>query len=426
MTKKVLIIAALLITLSVAGLFVWRAQDSRVKASKTDAEIVKGLTAEEIGLILKSQASSDGGAAVEYITQTPEARQAFLKGLREHLALAAEARREGLADDASFKINLEYKRNILLADLYRAKLSKEQGKYYVVPAEELKAVWNNADNEKQFNTDMDTLLAIQKAMFEMRGNANVPSKLQGESLEKARDRWASTKILSDKAKADAEFMKRPELPLRFKVLEAGILSTNYLRKHWTDSIKPTEQEINAYLAAHPEFDLKKKREKAEAVLQRAKAGDDFNALVKEFSEHRPTKETGGLFENVVAGQLSPEIDNAVLALEKGQIADKLIETEIGWYIIKLENKQTKKDNNGNDTAVYSIRQILFQNKFEQPGIVNPDIPPPFMTAEEIAKEEVEKEKRDKFVQEVIQRSQIKLPNDFTVELPDADKAQSVN
>ena len=57
-------------------------------------------------------------AAVAAIAERAETRRAFLKGIREHLALAAEARREGLSEDPNFKINLDYKKNLLLADLY--------------------------------------------------------------------------------------------------------------------------------------------------------------------------------------------------------------------------------------------------------------------------------------------------------------------
>jgi hypothetical protein len=418
MSKKFIIIGAIILIAVAGGLFAWRVQDNRVKAEKTqkvEAEIVKGLTAEEIELILKSQAVSDG-ATIEFITQTPETRQAFLKGLKEHLALAAQARREGLTEDQNFKINFEYKKNILLADLYRAKLAQEQGKPYLISDDEAQAVWSNSPNEKQFETDMNTMQAIQKAVAEVRGHYFVPGKLQGESLEKARARWARMKALSDKARADAEFMQKPEVNLRIKVLEAGILSEDYLRKHWAQNIRATEPEINAFLASNPQYDLTKKRQKAESILQRAKAGEDFANLAKWFTEHRPSKNTGGLVENVKKGDWMPELEVVVLGLEKGQIAANLIETELGYHIVKLENKQTIKDNSGAETVQYSFSHILLQNKFEEPNVVNPDLPPPFLKAEEIAKTQVEKEKRNQFVESIIRQTQINLPQDFNVKL----------
>jgi len=124
MSKKSLIITLILIVVVSVGFSIWRSQDARAKVEKMESEILKGLTAEEIKLILKSEALSDD-SGVSQILQSNETRQVFLKGMREYLALAAEARREGLTEDNHFKINLEFKKNKLLADLYKAKLSIE-------------------------------------------------------------------------------------------------------------------------------------------------------------------------------------------------------------------------------------------------------------------------------------------------------------
>lgn len=422
MSKKSLIIILVLIVAVAVGFSIWRVQDTRAKVEKMESEILKSLTAEEINLILKSEALSDE-SGVSGIAQTAETRQVFLKGMREYLALAAEARREGLVEDANFKINLEYKKIKLLADLYKAKLSKEQGKYYASTEEEINAVWTNPENEKQFNTDMDTIRAIQTAVAKERGDQQVFQPLQGGSLVKAREKWARTKILADKAKADVEFVKQPEVRLRLKIVEAGVLSADYLRKHWAKNIKATSREIADYLAAHPQYDVKKKREKAETVLRRAQAGEDFSKLAAEFSEDRATKNKGGLFENIEKDTLWIEVETAALALENGQIADKLVETNTGYHIVKLENKQIEQAKNGSKTVKFSVRHILLQKNFEDPANNNPEIPSPFITAEEIAKTEVEKEKRNRFVEDVIRRNQIILPDDFALELP---KVETVN
>jgi len=409
--KSLIFILALIIAIG-GGVFIWRVQDARAKDARMESEILKKLTAEDINLVLKSQA--DSGAAE--INETAETRRIFLRGIGEYLSLAAQARREGMTEDANFKINFEYKKNLLLADLYRAKLTKEQGNYYVVPKEEMDAVWTNPANDKQFNTDMDTMKAIQAAVAKERGEIYSASTLQGGSLVKARENWARTKILSDRAKADANFMSKPEIGLRVKILEAGILSADYLRKHWAKNIKATSADIAAYLAAHTEYDPNKKREKAETILRRAQAGEDFSRLAAEFSEDRTTKNKGGLHENIEKGMVWAEVENAALALEKDKIADRLIETETGWHIVKLENKQIKREKDGKETFKYSVRHILLQKNFEEPSS-NPEIPAPFLKAEEIAKTEIEKEKRVKFVERIGQLNEISLPEDFTIELP---------
>src|SRR5690606_783566 len=164
--------------------------------------------------------------------------------------LAADARREGLADTPEFQINFEYKSDLLLAELYAKELPPEQR---TPSAAELDAVWADAANEDAFRRHMETMRSIQTAAAQISGSNITPGPLAGESLERAKANWAKTKVLSDKARSDSQFMNRPELMLRSKILEAGILSSDLLRTHWSSRIRATDEEIAKWLAARPEF-----------------------------------------------------------------------------------------------------------------------------------------------------------------------------
>lgn len=421
--KKAVII--FFITILTAGgiFFVWQINNEQAKAAKLEAETLKGLTAEEIGLILKSEALADRGA-IEQFNENAEKRRLFLKGMHEYLALAAQARREGLVEDEKFKINVEYKKDILLADLYQAKLSDGKTTLYIVPDEEIRAVWANAENENLFTRDMNVLKEIRQEAIDASGAQISELVLDGDALDKVRQKWARTKVLSEKAKADADFMNQSEVSLRLKIVEAGILANDYLRVNWEKRIKATEQEISDYLARHPEYDVNKKKQLAETVLKKAKDGEDFTKLAKEFSEDRKTKDNGGLYEDMNKNVLWAEVETAALGLEKGQIAPAIVESSIGFHIVKLENKQIAKTADGGESVKFSVRHILLQKNFEEPNVKNPDIPPPFMKAEEIAKAEVEKEKREKFLAEVFAKNPISMPQDFSVELPEIKKIQT--
>jgi len=63
----------------------------------------------------------------------------------------------------------------------------EQGKYYVVPKEELEAIWNNPENEKQFNLETETMQKISKAAFEAKGVEFYQSVPAGDRLTKLRE-----------------------------------------------------------------------------------------------------------------------------------------------------------------------------------------------------------------------------------------------
>ncbi len=403
MDKKTTLVGLVLTALLATGFLLWRVQENRAESAKVEAAILPGLTAEEISMILKSQ-----NGAFENAAATAESKALFLHGLREHLALAAQARRDGLDKDPSFQSNFGYKTRLLLADLYAER--KGTGGVRLNPSEdELAAVWSDPASEAGFSADIGALRSIQLEMARQRGQPeSAVTPLAGGALEKARKNWARAKVLSDRAQVDADFMASPELPLRIKVLEAGILSADYLRKNWTDKIKSTERERSDYLASHPEFDSNRKIQLAKSVLEKARSGSDFAKLAAEFSEDRTSKDKGGLYENVASDTVWQEVEAAVLGLEAGNIAPKLIESNTGFHIVKLE----KKEAGAGSALKFTFRHILFQHHFPDPSHSNPGIPAPFISAAEITANAVEKGKRDRLVADIIARNPISLPDDF--------------
>jgi len=414
-SKRNISIVALAIVLAVAGSFgLWKVRQAKAKAAKRESTILKVLTSEDVTFLVRSQAATNPEKA-KAIVASPESKKAFLKGMREYLSLAARARREGLGEDHDSLLNLQIKENGLLSELYLAKL-KQANPSYTLSQNDLKSVWNNSDNEKQFKAEIDALYSVQESAADSMGTTlGRQPRPQGEGLEKARRDWAKARILSDMARGDADFMQQRHVQLRLQVLEAGVLSAAYLAKYWKDGIKATPAEVGSYLAAHPEWDLKKKHATAEAVLRRAKAGEDFSALAKEFSEDRPTKDKGGLYEQYELGHgLWEQVENAAMKLQPGQIADELVETKDGYHIVQLVEKTVTKGPDGNDTTYLSVRHILFQRRFEDPTITKlaTSLPPPFKTPEEIAKTAVEREKRQRFVDSIVNSENITLPDDF--------------
>jgi len=75
-----------------------------------------------------------------------------------------------------------------------------------------------------------------------------------------------------------------------------------------------------------------KRATADKVLARAKAGEDFARLVKEFSDDTASRDTGGEY-TLARGQMAPEFEAAAFSLAPGRISDIVI-TFHGYHIIK--------------------------------------------------------------------------------------------
>lgn len=77
-----------------------------------------------------------------------------------------------------------------------------------------------------------------------------------------------------------------------------------------------------------------KRKQIEDILKRAKGGEDFAKLAKQYSEDPGSKDNGGEY-TFPRGQMMPEFEAAAFALKKaGEITD-VVTTTYGFHIIKL-------------------------------------------------------------------------------------------
>jgi parvulin-like peptidyl-prolyl isomerase len=91
----------------------------------------------------------------------------------------------------------------------------------------------------------------------------------------------------------------------------------------------------------PELKLERKKQ-AEKILARAKAGEDFAKLVKEFSEDRASKDRGGEYtftrsKDDPRRAMAPEFEAAAFSMQPNQISD-IVETSYGYHIIKTLEK----------------------------------------------------------------------------------------
>ena len=85
----------------------------------------------------------------------------------------------------------------------------------------------------------------------------------------------------------------------------------------------------------PERTEEEARERAEALLARAKAGGDFGEIARTESDAPGAEQTGGLLERVRRGRMPAQWDEVVFALQPDQISD-VIEVTQGFEIVNME------------------------------------------------------------------------------------------
>jgi len=104
------------------------------------------------------------------------------------------------------------------------------------------------------------------------------------------------------------------------------------------------------------------RQKARDVLERAKKGEDFESLAKQFSEDTSAA-NGGDLGSFTRGQMVPEFEQVAFSLAPGTISD-LVQTQFGIHIIKVREKQEAR-NRPFEELKEAVRPIVSTRKAEQ-------------------------------------------------------------
>jgi parvulin-like peptidyl-prolyl isomerase len=93
------------------------------------------------------------------------------------------------------------------------------------------------------------------------------------------------------------------------------------------------------------------KQKADAVLQKLRAGGDFAQLANQYSEG-PSAQNAGLLGTFRSGELLPGFEEAIASLQPGEVSEP-VRTQIGWHIIRLESAQA-----GNYKPLEAVREEL--------------------------------------------------------------------
>ncbi len=365
MAKGLIVVA--IVFLIGGGLVFWKAKFGH----SSDASL-NSITAQEMEILLKDA----NPMMLKRLAEDPELRKQQAENLKQLLAVASQARKEGFDQDPAVKVELENMRAEVLAVNYDQFINKDKGPmppFGFIGEDRVAEFWTDGGREAEFQQFLDSKLDLMK-----QNNPTMADRQPSEEeIQQAKDYFAKIKIYEKEAKDKMTSGELGEefdtkIKLQTKLQQAQLLARMYAQKVLTKKAEVTDADVDKYIAEHPEMSPDAKKTEAEALLARAKGGEDFAKLADEFSQDPGNKtpdgkSNGGLYADVTKGKMMPEFEAAALALQPGQVADNLVETPYGFHIIKLEKKGETKDPAGQVSRNLRCSTYIDFNDRQRPG-----------------------------------------------------------
>ena len=173
-------------------------------------------------------------------------------------------------------------------------------------------------------------------------------KVLAEQYAKAGGEEAFLEMLKSN-KVDPESFKRMmrEEQMIGKFLEADVfqkitVGEEELRQAYAADKTATVRHILLMTQGKLESEIPEIRKKMEDLLARARKGEDFAALAREYTEDPGSKENGGLYEDFPRGMMVKPFEDAAFSVPVGELSG-VIETKYGFHILKVENRMKETE-----------------------------------------------------------------------------------
>lgn len=211
--------------------------------------------------------------------------------------------------------------------------------------------------------DKKVTAAEFERVLEMQSQGKIKSSgLTAQQKEAMLQNLVKMRVMADYARAKG-IDKKPEVMEQMNLLVDNFLATSYLKfevaekaakeladkdfetfyKTRQEEFKTPEQVKARHILVRveknaSEADQKKAKEKAEDILKRLKAGEDFAKLATELSDDPGSKTKGGDLGFFSKGKMVPDFDKAAFSMKPGELSEP-VKSPFGFHIIKVEEKK---------------------------------------------------------------------------------------
>jgi len=191
--------------------------------------------------------------------------------------------------------------------------------------------------------------------------------------------WVTQEVLYRQA-LEEQLSEEPSTKSVIEDLVRGALSQQLMHKELADKINITESDLQTYYQANQEKYLEaakvsishilvEDQKQADDLLDRIKKGEDFAALARDFSIDQDTKEKGGMIDiEAREGSYVPvigehaELNEKIFAADAGEVLAEPFQTEKGWEIIKVRQKQPTRQKTFDEVRQQVITALLSQKR----------------------------------------------------------------
>lgn len=126
------------------------------------------------------------------------------------------------------------------------------------------------------------------------------------------------------------------------------------------------RDASGNLTPLPDAEVKKAEQKAKDILVRAKNGEDFASLAKQYSEDKGSAANGGDLGYFEKGVMVKEFANVAFSLKPGEMSD-LVKTDYGYHIIKVEDhvNRVEEFETQKETIAAQMQDNAYLDKIEE-------------------------------------------------------------